>query len=226
MITYLNKTLHEFKSFSTDVAFRSADFHSQIVDVPGSGETLFMKGSLMYSFEIEGVVFIVMHWAPALKRGRYVGSFSVDQNTESGLPEYYEITDGFDWLQSQLDLAANGGKKVVLIPHHVGALDKYLSRAGQSIRESVISNVFLVLSGHDHDQWGFYGGLVVASGDAELKKDDTSGIPAYFAGSLSYEKFITVQLQNNDNANPSYTVEQYTTDTDSFCTTTGSDNST
>ncbi len=225
MITFLKDQIVSLSNVNSGIGFLAADFQEAQVNVQGV-TTRFVRGSLMYSFEIEGVVFIAMHWAPSLKGARYVHHFGVTENcpganceTISGYPEFYEMTDGYEWLESQLKSAA--GKSIVLVPHYVRALEKYLQRAGASGSRSILKNqAIAVLTGHDHDQWGKYGTMTIDDSTATLIKDGTSGIPVHYAGSASYERFITARF--NGAAEP--VVDIYKTSEEDPCSTTEPDN--
>lgn len=225
MITWLKDQIIALSNLNSGISFISADFEEASVNVQGL-TTRFVKGSLMYSFEIEGVVFIAMHWAPALKGGVYVDDFSVTENcpgsnceTISGNPEFYQMTDGYSWLETQLTNAA--GKSIVLVPHFVNALEKYLNKNSASGSRSILkTQTIAILTGHDHDQWGKYGTMTIDDNSVAVVKDGNSGVPVYYAGSASYERFITVQF--NGAAAP--VVDVYKTSAEEPCTTTTPDN--
>jgi len=236
MITFIETHLGNFGN-TARVALLSADFGLKTVDIPGGLTTKYVTGSFMYSIEVEGIIFIIMHWAPSLRQRRYIDEFSVTKDcpsasceTESGHPEYYDITDGYDWLTGQLNAAEAAGKKVVLCPHFIDGLVKYFSAGNLSdLRELVEKNVIAVLTGHDHDQWGYYGVHTVTTTDSVLWQDDLttppSGIPVYYGGSASYEKLLSVTFQNNG-GNPTTIIDQvYTSEEGTFhCTGVARDN--
>lgn len=99
MVSYLEGKLDIFVSNSR-LSMLSADFGVKEVDIPGGVRSKYVTGSFMYSIEVEGIVFI-MHWTPALKGGVYENEVSLAaSDTQSGYPEYYEITNGFTGLES------------------------------------------------------------------------------------------------------------------------------
>lgn len=229
MITYLKDSLNFLKN-SGSVNLMSVDIKTGSKDIAGVGPTIYTKGSLMFSVEVQGYVFIVMHWAPNIRTAAYTDKFAVttdcDQKstckTESKNAEYYEIEDGYTWLETQLGEVDKYDKKVILVPHYAEALDEYLTAGSTNLRQLVKKHVVAVLTGHDHDQWGLWGYLNVNNNKASASKRVTNEIPIYFAGSSSYEKLIKVELDYDAD---SVVVTPYTTREDKLCSVTASDNS-
>jgi len=233
MVSYLEGKLLTFNSNSR-LSLLSADFGVKEVDVPNGVRTKYVTGSFMYSIEVEGIVFIMMHWAPALKGGFYENEVYIPSinGTESGYDEYYNITDGSPWISTQLTAAKNAGKKVVLVPHFVKAMGKYFLQVpgAAGLRTLVEDSVIAVLTGHDHDQWGYYGEYSVYNTTEPIWKDDLStppvGIPIYYGGSATYQKLLSVKFQHNGTSNAVIKDQAYTTEEGNLlCTGVARDNS-
>lgn len=218
MLSFLKTTIDNFPS-STDAKLLSVDISTgSHFDLDFADDVLFYEGSFMYSVEVKGIVFIFMHWAPSiLGNGVYTNSFTVDSAlTMSGQPEKYSITNGRVWFKEQVRTSNLNGKKVILVPHYVEALVNYIESAGTTAETFVSNNVMAVLTGHDHDQWGEYGRYVVDEARTyrtdEINAATPAGIPVYYAGSASYEKFITAEI-HNDGGSGTITVQPYSSST-------------
>ncbi len=238
MISYLEKSINSLSKLDTSlgVYLKSADIQVDEISDP-NGDMKFLKGSLMYALEVEGYVFIVMHWVAPNKGSSYTDKFGVATNcmtpatckSDSGKKELYEITDGYDWIKKELIRAEGESKKVVLVPHYALNLPAYLNGGKNSVdlslanlRTLVKSNVVAILTGHDHDQWGAYGYLNVDSSGSSVSKSNSGDIPVYFAGSASYEKLISIDFNYNKDA---VAVESITTRAANKCGVVASDNS-
>ncbi len=214
MIEFLRDSLRRIKSTS-GANLISADWKEYKTGTP-AGDPVLVEGSLFYSVNVEGIVFVVMHWGPFDDSPdspdspeespvyHYSCYFAADRCTKK-----YKITDGYKYLHDAITSAEENGKGVILVPHNVEALPVYLDRAyrdtsyGSALKTLVMNHVQGVLSGHDHDQYGRYGSLDVSlsadtPADNLQRGTSNSGVPVYYAGSPSYEAMIRVQFDGNE----------------------------
>lgn len=201
------------------------------------------RGSLMYSIEIQGVVFLIMHWVPCLQtaygnHGSFVDKWYVPKGQSTLNPktqEIFDIQDGYDWLYNQLSDAAAAGKNVVLVPHYVEALELYIQNnpiaQTPNLQQLIGRTTIAILTGHDHDQWGKYGQLISNKNTVNLVHANVCGqcdtaIPVFYAGSASYQKYISVTLEHNaDPALATVTVQSKTSEEgQNECADTGDNN--
>ncbi len=204
MIEFLRESLRRIKSTS-GANLISADWKEYKTGTIASGPVL-VEGSLFYSVNVEGIVFIVLHWGPfddshlANPVYHYSCYFAADSCTKK-----YKITNGYKYLHDAITSAKDNNKGVILVPHNVEALPVYLDRAysdasyGSALKTLVMNHVQGVLSGHDHDQYGRYGYLDVSLSATPLEDNLQKGtssthVPVYYAGSPSYEAMIRVQF--------------------------------
>lgn len=258
MIHFLKgNLLNELNNSDTGAHLLSVDWKETETEKHNGEDVLMTKGSLMYSIEIEGIVFIMTHWAPALKYGTpslvtfsFTDGWEVAKaNSTSGKHELYSITDGYDWLEIQLKKADAAKKKVVFVPHFVEGLRKYLDSfrkkypfedSSKDLTRYVGLTGLAILTGHDHDQWGYYGHFLSKRGKVEITHeskcpfvDDSTnsrsctekeGMPIYYAVSASYQKYISVELHNTGARNGKISVTSHDS-TSQACTVTTADNS-
>lgn len=178
---------------SRTMNIRSLDFVSTPTLEGSLGLKLkYSRGSLSYSFEIEGIVFIVLHWA--------YEDYTVDPpninyvNCATGNPfvrtiigrdplsrahfHQVDITNATAWMLREVSSAALEGKKIVLVPHGSGGLLEFVDKSPLVKQILTSAPIAAVINGHTHDAYGL----------EKYWKLGEKKIPVYYVGSSSYQK--------------------------------------
>lgn len=216
-ITYLQKRL---KTLSKRLKVRNIDFKTtRVLRSAESKKVKFTKGSLAYSVEINGYVFINLHYAytdfttapnrnnepvvngvdnsrsQAVERGSTgdpVTNTIVGADSDSGADVHQiEITDVTQWMVKEVEAATAEGKRVILLPHGPQGLKAFLENEDNSKVASRLAktSISAMIGGHTHDAYGLDSTLTLKTASGKTKK-----IPIYYIGSSSYQKLISVQF--------------------------------
>lgn len=190
MITYLEASMRAFHSV---MAVRHVDFKSSptMYNARRGVYEKYTTGSLCFSIEFNGYLFVVMHWSTALAAGSFERDFHY-LNTDTNTNHFLQITGPRAWIENELADAKLNNLDVVLMPHSLAGLRKFMSREKSFSDTLLKSSVIGLISGHVHDAYGKHGDWTI-SGDSEEKKI----VPIYYAGSTSYEKFIVARFAPN-----------------------------
>lgn len=133
------------------------------------------KGSLAYSYDIQGVHFIQLNFHPGYQR-----SFKY-WNFKHATMEHYQITPAFAWLEKDLEQAYKDGKTIVVNLHdigdHLAGADK--ERFKQLLEKYKVGGLF---SGHIHSLVG--------------PSNDGVNLPSFRSGSSPYNTFLLVHFEN------------------------------
>lgn len=179
MVNYLYKTILDLHA---KILLSAIDWKTsgEVDDASKGGKTVYWKGSLCYTVEKHGFVFLIMHWAFVFQVGQ---SKSLLEYTQDGIHYSIQLTDPEPFIRSVLADAQVNNKHVVLMPHAYKWLKNWVSKKGM---ESFLDThpVLGVVSGHVHDAYG-------KEGDWNL---GGRSIPVYYAGSTTYEKFLSINL--------------------------------
>lgn len=126
-------------------------------------------GSFSYSFDIENVHFVQLHYYPG-----YTKSWS---NYRSDRARRYDIniTKCDDWLKKDLE-KAHADKKIIIVAYHQSIDDS--SKYYSWFKEYGVSAVFV---GHSHTSFG-------------LCNED---IPKFYCGSTSQSNYILLEFEGN-----------------------------
>lgn len=205
MLNFFASTIDDLTS--SGFALRNMDYMRSAVISANTRDERYNQGSFSYSFEINGYVFIMLHWSTGLPTGVYTDYFSSPD--VAGYEEYFDVTSPEEWLRRELVSAEADKKPAILVPHSWAGLEKFV-RTSNFEDEIESSSVIAMLCGHDHDHWGFF-------------KDATFNsrtVPVYYAGSASYQKIISVAFQAN---RAGLSVTAYDTSTGASCAPTADD---
>lgn len=186
LIEYLEENI---KTFHPSLKLRNVDFETTAatLNVRTGHLERYTRGSLCFSIEINGYLFILMHWSTAHSDGPYTTSYSsYDANTNTD--HFIQITTPKQWIRDELADATASGLDVILMPHSWEGLTVFLEQEQDFDDDLQESSLIAVISGHVHDAYGKHGDWTI-TGSNGIKT-----VPVYYAGSTSYEKFIVAKL--------------------------------
>ncbi|MRI34766.1 hypothetical protein EOPP23_17430 [Endozoicomonas sp. OPT23] len=132
---------------------------------PDQSITGFNESSLAYSWDIGNYHFVQLH--------NYPGYTYSDVN----------VSDSYEWLRSDLEIAHNAGQRIVLNMHDSGA-DLYSLAFRAAISER---NVVAIFSGHLHEQNGFVGSV----------NNGSQSIPIFRSGASEYSTLLLAEFGAN-----------------------------
>ena len=173
------------------------------------------RGSMAYSFQVNGYLFVMLHWSTAINGGRFTSTFEDD--TVNSYKDIVNITSVDDFLFQELGYAYTNGLKVILVPHSYRGFQRYFNRLEDQKDDLVASSVVAIISGHDHDNWGYYEDYTMDAHTTTASKT----IPVYYVGSASYEKFITF---STDLSAGTFSIQSWDSSVAGACSKTTDDN--
>eukprot|EP00755_Sulcionema_specki_P005711 Sspe_Gene.33511::Locus_16359_Transcript_1_1_Confidence_1.000_Length_1722::g.33511::m.33511 len=147
-----------------------------------------VRGSLGYSYEIEGYYFIMLHYA--YKDEDTADNRYVEKHRSSFIYEY-DITSVEEWFYGQLEAANRDHKPIVLVAHSARGLAYRAKHNVEFRRQLAGSNILGVFSGHLHPYYGSRGGA------SDIDVGTGNKIPVYYSGAATYNKFLTVEFMEN-----------------------------
>lgn len=211
MITYLEDSL---KALHPMMTIRHIDFETTTAtfNARTSEFEKYTTGSLCFSIEYNGYLFIVMHWSTALGSGSFEREFDhLDIGTNTR--HFVKITGPKDWLETELYEASQvqNDLDVILMPHSLTGLLKFIEFEPSFETSLQESTMIALISGHVHDAYGKHGDWTITGSGG------TKVVPVYYGGSTSYEKFIVAKLAANKGG---LSVDTYDSKDGNTCTTT------
>lgn len=189
------RTLSYYETTLRDLAarmrLRAVDYDTSpvVFNAATQRDEKYSRGSLAVSLELNRYVFILLHWSTALRSGVYTNRFDAFDDRAAAFHSF-NVTPVTDWLIAQLDDAKRRKRKVVLIPHSFLGLRLFTNRVPNMTNVLRDSSIIAVVSGHTHDAYGFDSDWTVGN-DGQ----GTRNIPVYYAGSATYQKFITLNMK-------------------------------
>lgn len=129
------------------------------------------SGSFSYSFNIEHVHFVQLHYFPG-----YTKSWE-NFRTDRVRRYVINITDCYDWLEKDLAKAHSEGRAIIVAHHFIkGDYARYT----ELFKKYGVSAIFI---GHNHTSFG--------------RTSDNANIPVFYCGSTSQSNYILLEIDGS-----------------------------